>query len=75
MSEFSPSTYTNLWTSLTPETQNHVKTELFKVLFAEPDSSMKKHIADTLGEIAGSVLSKHPGTWPEFKAHVWELFK
>lgn len=36
---------------------------------------MKKHIADTLGELAGSILSKEGGHWPEFKTSLWELFK
>lgn len=35
---------------------------------------MKKHIADTLGEVAGSVLSKDPNAWSDFKANVWALF-
>jgi len=58
LTAFGPATYKNLWDGLTAETQNHIKTELFKTLFAETDLSMKKHIADTLGEIAGSILSK-----------------
>jgi hypothetical protein len=49
LSNFAPATYTNLWPNLTAETQKHIKTELFKILFNEPDFSMKKHIADTLG--------------------------
>lgn len=60
---------------MTPETQNHVKTELFRILFAEADLSMKKHIADTLGEIAGSILSKDINAWPQFKINLWDLFK
>lgn len=74
LSEFAPSTYTNLWTSITPQTQSTIKTELFKILFAESDNSMKKHIADSLGEIAGSVLSKDATAWPEFKTNIWGLF-
>jgi len=64
LSAFAPATYTNLWDSLTSDTQNHIKTELFKILFSETDLSMKKHIADTLGEIAGSILSKEITAWP-----------
>lgn len=75
LSEFSPSTYTNLWPNLNPTTQAHIKTELFKILFAEQDPSMKKHIADTLGEIAGSILSKDINAWPEFKTNIWTLFQ
>ena len=52
-----------------------IKTKLFEILFAEPVDTMKKHIADTLGEIAGSVLSTNADEWPEFKVHLWELFK
>lgn len=36
---------------------------------------MKKHIADTLGEIAGSILSKDINAWPEFKTNIWTLFQ
>ncbi len=34
-----------------------IKTKLFEILFAEPVDTMKKHFADTLGEIAGSVIN------------------
>lgn len=74
LSEFSPASYKNLWSSLTPDNQNIIKTQLFTILFNEPDLSMKKHIADTLGELAGSILGKE-GQWPEFKTSLWELFK
>lgn len=39
---------------------------------------MKKQIANTLGEIAGSILAgdkENQNSWPEFKPHLWELFK
>lgn len=36
---------------------------------------MKKHIADALGQIAGSALVSDENCWPEFKLHLWELFK
>lgn len=36
---------------------------------------MKRHIADTLGEIAGSLISQDENNWPEFKNHVYTLFK
>ncbi len=63
-----------MWASITPQTQAAIKTKLFEILFAEQDPSMKKHIADSLGEIAGSVLSKDPKAWPEFKTNIWSLF-
>ena len=75
LSTFAPASYQNLWTKVTPETQSTVKTQLFQILFNEPDLSMKKHIADTLGEVAGSALNSQPDSWPEFKLHLWELFK
>lgn len=36
---------------------------------------MKKHIADTLGEIAGSILSADNEAWPDFKKNVWVLLQ
>lgn len=36
---------------------------------------MQKHIADSLGEIAGSVIGTSNSAWPEFKTHVYTLFK
>lgn len=36
---------------------------------------MKRHIADTLGEVAGSIISTNPTGWPEFKKHVYTLFQ
>jgi hypothetical protein len=36
---------------------------------------MQKHIADTLGEVAGSIISIDTTSWPEFKNHVYTLFK
>ena len=35
---------------------------------------MKKHIADSIGEIAGSIINKDEAGWPEFKVNVWRLF-
>ena len=32
-------------------------------------------MADTLGEIAGSVINNNADSWPQFKTNVWELFK
>lgn len=49
LSNFSPSTYTNVWNKLTPETQNLIKVKLFETIYKEKDLSMQKHIADTLG--------------------------
>jgi hypothetical protein len=36
---------------------------------------MQKHIADTLGEVAGSIIATNPTGWPEFKKHVYTLFQ
>lgn len=36
---------------------------------------MKKHIADTIGEIAGTLIAKNDGAWPEFKVNVWKLLQ
>lgn len=64
LSAFAPSSYQNLWQKITPETQSTVKTQLFQILFNEPDLSMKKHIADTLGEVAASAINAQPDSWP-----------
>lgn len=75
LSDFSPATYTNLWEKLTPESQEKIKQELFLAIYAEADLNMKKHIADTIGEIAGSVISKEDSAWPAFKSNVWQLLQ
>lgn len=36
---------------------------------------MKKHIADTIGEIAGSIIAKEDNSWPDFKINVWKLLQ
>ena len=36
---------------------------------------MKRHIADTLGEVAGNIILTNPTGRPEFKKHVYTLFK
>ena len=36
---------------------------------------MKRHLADTLGEISGSILSEDDKAWPDFKVIVWKLFQ
>ena len=36
---------------------------------------MKKHIANTIGEIAGSLISVKDEAWPDFKTNVWKLFQ
>ena len=58
LSAYSPSSYTNLYEKITPRLQENIKTQLFMIIYAEQDLTMKKHIADTLGEIAGSIISK-----------------
>lgn len=75
LSDFSPATYTNLWGNLTPEVQEKIKTDLFVAIYAESDLSMKKHIADTIGEVAGSIIAKEDGAWPAFKTSVWSLLQ
>jgi hypothetical protein len=37
--------------------------------------TMQKYVADTLGEVAGSVIGSEGGSWPEFKNHVYTLFQ
>lgn len=36
---------------------------------------MKKHIADSIGEIAGSIIAMNNEAWPDFKTNVWKLFQ
>jgi hypothetical protein len=36
---------------------------------------MQRHIADTLGEVAGSIISNVPTSWPDFKKNVYTLFQ
>lgn len=36
---------------------------------------MKKHIADTIGEVAGTIIGANDTAWPEFRVNVWNLFK
>jgi hypothetical protein len=36
---------------------------------------MKKHLADTIGEVAGSIIGPKDDSWPDFKINVWKLFK
>jgi len=55
--------------------QNTIKISFFEIIYAEPDLNMKKHIADTIGEIAGSLIGTNDGAWPEFKINIWNLFK
>ncbi len=60
---------------MTPETQNLIKVKLFETIYKEKDLSMQKHIADTLGEVAGSIIATEPQNWPEFKNNVYTLFQ
>lgn len=64
LSDFSPATYTNVWDKLTVELQNKIKVQIFEAIYGENDLSMKKHIADSIGEIAGTLISKNDGAWP-----------
>jgi len=48
---------------------------LFEIIYKEPDQSMKRHLSDTLGEIAGSIISTDDKAWPNFKTNVWALFQ
>jgi hypothetical protein len=56
LSNFSPASYKNVWAQLTAQSQELVKLKLFETIYKEKDASMQKHIADTLGEVAGSII-------------------
>lgn len=64
-----------MWDKLTVDLQNKIKVQIFEVIYSENDLSMKKHIADSIGEIAGTIINKNDGAWPEFKANVWKLLQ
>ena len=49
LSNFAPASYSNVWEKLTPEIQEAVKIGLFEIIYLEPELTMKKHIADTVG--------------------------
>ena len=36
---------------------------------------MKKHIANTIAEIAASLIVASNYIWPDFKVQVWSLFQ
>lgn len=55
--------------------QEKIKTDLFVAIYAESDLSMKKHIANTIGEVAGSLIAKEDAAWPAFKPSVWQLLQ
>lgn len=75
LSNFSSATYKNVWPKLTPECGETIKQKLFEIIYKEEDLSMKRHLSDTLGEIAGSILSENDKAWPDFKINVWKLFQ
>ena len=75
LSNFSPATYTNVWDKLTPDLQEAIKIGLFEAIYHENDMNMKKHMADTIGEIAGTIISVKDDGWNDFKVNVWKLFK
>lgn len=64
-----------MWANLTPDVQEKIKTDLFLAIYAETDLNMKKHIADTIGEVAGSIIAKDDNAWPAFKTSVWQLLQ
>jgi len=74
LSVFTQTSFKNIWTLLTPETQEFAKQKLFEVLHKEQDPTLRRQIADTIGEIAGSVLSDKADAWPKFVEYIWALF-
>lgn len=55
--------------------QESIKIGLFEIIYLESDMTMKKHLADTIGEIAGSLIGANNEAWPDFKINVWKFFK
>lgn len=55
LSQFSESSFDKLWSKISSETKEMVKTELFIVLNTEQDVKLRRHICETIGEIGGSV--------------------
>jgi hypothetical protein len=64
----------DLYFLVTAETRTIFKKRVFEILAAEPNLVVKKNLADTIGEIAGSLLSddetinklKGEKVWPEY---------
>ena len=55
-----------LWSSLRPEVQNLIKTELLTILSLETEKTVRKRVADTVGELGATVLSGDTEEgWPE----------
>ena len=74
LSVFTQTSFKNIWSLLNAETQEFTKQKLFEVLHKEQDHTLRRQIADTIGEIAGSVLSEKADAWPKFVEYIWALF-
>jgi hypothetical protein len=58
-----------------PQVQEALKIGFFEFVYCEQDQKMKNNFAETLGEIAGSLLSNDNWAWPDFKGNVWKLIR
>ena len=74
LSVFTQTSFKNIWTLLNNDTQEFIKAKLFQLLEKEQDHTLRRQIADTIGEIAGSVLSEKSDAWPKFVECIWLLF-
>lgn len=77
LSNFSEGNFTNLWSKLTQETHQNIKSTLFACIQKEANANIRSLICDAIGEIGGSLLEEEDQSsqkWPEFLPTIWQLF-
>ena len=73
LSDFTESTYSNVWESITPEVQANVKTCLFNNIETEQNSIIRHQVCDAIGEIGGTLVQSKTNQWPELIPQIYQL--
>lgn len=75
LSTFSEEKYKRVWEQAPRDKQDYIRTSLFECLHKEKHPSVRNILADSIGQIAGSVMSINVDHWPKFVECVYALFR
>jgi hypothetical protein len=66
LSTFSDGKFKSVWGKISEDNQKNIRNSLFECIGLEKDASTRNMIADSIGQIAGTVMSVNTENWPGF---------
>lgn len=73
LSAFSEEKFKTVWGNIPEENQKYIRETLFACLYTEKINSVRNLISDSIGQIAGTIMSINVNNWPNFIENVFTL--